>query len=539
MTHSPIAIELCRSANVDFAWTFRYQYVIGPDRLDLPGFVVRDVGAHYIHIGRDLRCGDLVDGQGQNVGVVLGIAVDHDGALPSEVLPSLIKDATAPGARDLFEDYLSRLAGRYAIVIKLEGQTFFYCDPVGMIGAVYAPETRRIGASLGLCIDRPIVDHPLYDHDEIAQGHGTYGLSHTRDMYVHRMNASHRFDLDGFCHARFWPRADDTFDATPDQYGDLYDEMIAAERKIIGRMTQIGETSMPLTGGNDSRILLALTAPEDRKKVTQFFSHINTYANRRDSVIGTALCQAAGLSNEVHDRKKISVKRYVGRLAARSYEIACGMAGPAPKEITNGLFQSVREGAIVMRGHQCNILRGQYLTTADPRKWSEPAWHIRMMRLVGNNKFNPEVATQFTPDFMRYYKDLPGNAKIRSADFIFFETLVPAALGMLFPGQSHAFYLSPFNSRRLVQLCMMPDTAYRLSNATTNDLILRAAPEIFTVPYSYEIPPDMHDTDESFAGRDQRCDASKKRYTGIFKEAAPDVVAQRFAPPALTAGQEE
>lgn len=534
MTDTPLAIELCKSANVDFAKTFRYQYVVGPEPLDLPGFETRKIGAQYVHVGCDLRCSDLTDGTGQTIGVVLGVAVDHDGALPQEALPKLITDATSDDARDTFEDYLTCVAGRYAIIIQLAGQTLYYCDPVGMIGAVYAPETRRIGASLGLCIDRGIVDHPLYDHDEIAQGNGTYGFSHTRDMHVHRLNASHRFDLDGFFHTRFWPRADDSFEASPNQYGHIYDEMIAAERQIIRRMTQIGETAMPLTGGNDSRILLALTDANDRPNVTQFFSHINNYANRRDSVIGSALCHAAGTTNDVHDRKKIEVKRFVGRLAARSYEIACGMAGPAPREINNGLFQSVKEGAIVMRGHQCNILRGQYLTTANPDKWKEHAWHIRIMRLVGQNEFSSEVAARFKPDFFKYYNDLPTNAKARSADFIFFETLVPAALGTLFPGQSHAFYLSPFNSRRLVQLCMMPDTEYRLSNATTNDLILRAAPEIFAVPYSYEIPSDMHDTDESLAKRQERCEAATDRYSTIFGDPAPEIDVAPFDPTVAT-----
>lgn len=525
MTATPLALKLCSDANVSFQQTFRYQYVVSPDPLDLPSFSETRIGGKHVYAGAALRTAVLKDGQDRTFGIILGIGIDHDGALAEEALKKRIPDATSPDAQDQLEHYLAILAGRYAVIVEFGGQVYFYCDPVGMIGAVYAAETGRMAASPALCIDRPYVPHPLYDPEKIEAGEGSYGFSHTCDMHVQRMNGSHRFHFSGFFSQRFWPRSDDTFTATAEDYPAIYDEIIAAEQNIIGRMVRIGKTAMPLTGGNDSRILFALTKPEDRPLLTQRFSHINNYANRRDSVVGTALCRAAGVPHDVHDRKKISVKPFIRKKASRSYQIASGTNGPVPKEIANGLFLSVTEGATVMRGHQCNILRGQYLTTSIPEKWTEPGWHIRIMRTVGENQFNTEIAKKFTPDFMRYYRDLPENAKQRSADFIFFETLVPAALGVLFPGQSHAFYLSPFNSRRLVQLCMQPDTAYRMTNAGTQDLILRAAPEIFPVPFNFELPADLRDDEESFEKRKSRCTAAVQRQAAWQKqpEEHPDL----------------
>ena len=204
------------------------------------------------------------------------------------------------------------------------------------------------------------------------------------------------------------------------------------------------------------------------------------------------------------------------------------MPGPVPKEIENGLCLSVREGAIVMRGHQCNILRGQYLKTSNPEDWKKPGWQIQMMRLVGDGQFNADVEERFSPDTMAYYRDLPPNALERATDFIFLETLVPAALGPLFTGQPHAFFLSPFNSRRLVQLFMQPDTAYRRTNGTTHDLILRADPVLFPLPYNYDLPADMVDTEQSFSNRRRRCKAVAERHAHIFDTPTPDYEIRMF-----------
>ncbi|MDX8348950.1 hypothetical protein SLH49_13270 [Cognatiyoonia sp. IB215446] len=515
------AQRLCSENNVRFSQTFRYQYIVGASKTDLPGFTSTAVGRYWVGSGEGLRCRTLTDSAGVAFGLCLGIAIDHDGKTPEEVFSAGFDSASADALRKL-EQYLECLAGRYAIISHLNGKTYFHCDPVGMIGAVYAPETGRIASSTFLCIDRPPIWHPLYNRDEIEAGEGTYGLNHTSDAHVFRLNASHRMELDTFRTERFWPPKQAAFVADDAHYGAIYDEMIIATRRIMTRMTTLGETSLPLSGGNDSRLLMAQADDDTLRDITQVFSHINTYANRRDAHVAAILCRAKNRPFEVHDRKKVSVPRYVRRLAERRYRIGSGTMAVVPKEIENGLFLSVRENAIVMRGHQTNIMRGQYLVTADPQEWRKPRWQIRMMQLVGKGKFNGEVAARFMPDFQRCYDDLPENALVRSADFIFFETLVPAALGTLFPGQDHAFYLSPFNSRRLVQLSMQPDTQYRMRNAPTTDVLLRADPVLAALSFAYELPADLKETQETFERRRKRVQAGLRRYAEIFGERAPE-----------------
>jgi hypothetical protein len=515
-----LAEELCTRNNVAFAQTFRYQFVVAPEQLSLPEFETEQFGRQWVHIGPKLARATLTDRNGIIFGMCLGVAVDHDGRLPQEALATDF-DSAAPEARTAFERYLARLAGRYCTITMLDDETNFHCDPVGMIGAVYAPETGRIAASPFLCIDREVTPNPLYDHDEIRNGAASYGFSHTCDTGVFRMNANHRMNLNSLSSVRFWPFAQDHFAIEANSLAAIYDEMILAGHNVIERMITLGETALPLTGGNDSRILLALAGNRGREDIHQRFSHINNYANRRDSGIAKKLCNTKGLAHEAHDRKLSDVPRHVKKLASRRYQIASGTMATVPKEIANGLFASVREGAIVMRGHQTNIMRGQYLNSSDPHAWKRPGWQIKTMNLVAQDAFGPEVVERFLPEFQRYYYDLPPNALERSADFIFLETLVPAALGTLFPGQDHAFYLSPFNSRRLIQISMQPDTAYRRSNATTTDLLLRADPDLAFVPFSYELPADLKDTTETQSKRHARVGKGLERYLKLFGAPAP------------------
>lgn len=514
---STLAARLCSEKNVSFAQAFRYQYVIAPQRLDVEGMLVAQVGTQWLHYGADLRRADLLDCNGRFFGICLGVAVDHDGRLPAEALSATF-DSEAPDALDRLETYLPVLSGRYALITQLRGRAYFHCDPVGMIGAVYAPETRRIAASPFLCIDREVEPHPLYDHDAIRSGVGTYGFDHTCDKGIVRLNANHRLDLETFETTRFWPRRDDPFTAPPENYARIYDEMIAAGRKIIDRMTRLGPTALPLTGGNDSRILLALTTPESRGRIGQVFSHVNTYANRRDAHVAARLCALLELEHECHDKRENSIPRWKARQAVRRYQIASGVMGMAPVEIRNGLAQHVTQGAIVMRGHQTNIMRGQYLVTSEPEKQRVARWQIRMMRLVKAGTFDGKVAARFKPDFDRIQNTFPQQVlQHRAADFMFFETLVPCALGPMFPGQDHAFYLSPFNSRRLVQLSMQFDTEYRMTaHAVTTDFLLRADPSLAGAPLGSEFTASLEMTEETEEKRTSRLADARRRCAEIF-----------------------
>ncbi len=516
------AVRQCEVNNLTFGRTFRYQYVIAPENLNLPDMDIKQIGNQFAHIGPALHQKPLIDVNGQKFGLLLGVAADHDGNDPAVFIKNFV-DSNSPDIFQIIEHYLVEISGRFAIIIHAQGETRLYVDAVGMIGVVYAEETKRVASSPLLTIDREVIPNPLYDHERIVSGKGGYGLNHTADAHIFRMNANHYMNLDTFTHQRFWPFPEDEFSVSPDEYNANYDEIIQATENIIISIASRFPTAMPITGGMDSRILFALAGDEGRSKISQFFTHITTYAARRDSAVASMLVGSKGLKHEVHDKKLHTKSWPFIQSAKQMWQVASGTDSPPPMEIQNGILQKVKKNAVVMRGHQTNIMRAQYFNPRRVERSSSYSWQIFIMKLAADES-NPERASKnFRNELIALHEDLPSNVDPVRPDFIFYEALVPAALGVLFQGVNHVFLMSPFNSRRLVQLSMQFDLQHKVRNHATHDLILRADPASEGIPFTRDLNADLSESDAGIEERRQRLENTQKRYEQSLNITPPKV----------------
>jgi hypothetical protein len=483
------AVTECQAKGISFEEAFRYQYVISKETLDLPGFKTTVVDGHVIQTGKDLKTCPLTDKSGLVIGCFLGIAADHDGRLINgEPVDAL--DAKNPDFWKSFVVWLRHVAGRYAVVVTALGETRYYCDAVGMIGACHSAETGRIAASTLLCIDREIRFNPIFDRKEIEKGKATDGLLMTEDEDVKRLNPSFFVRLSDHSQERFWPLSE-LFEAEEDQYLGIYSEMIDAESKIIAALTDAYPTALAMSGGNDSRILLALSK-EARANYRLLYTYVNNYSGRRDAHSAKLVSEAMGCKHEVflRDKNRDGAHR---RYQVEEYRIAAGTIGPCPPEVANGLVNRVPDNFVVFRGHQTNHMRGQYLPNASKEKWLRVPWQIKKMGLLPRPILSLEGAKRFYPVLADVVAGQSENANLRRAEVTFLETLVSSALGKLFLGMTRGFFLSPFNSRKLIELSLSFDTAYRVDNMTTPDLIHIAEPEMSTVPYVWDLPANLAD----------------------------------------------
>ncbi len=517
----------CNKSNVNFGEAFAFQYVIAPESLSIPDFseiVFEDV---VLHIGPELFHTPLFDRNEEVFGYMLGVAADHEGNDPLEKFYEII-DRNDASSIEKFERYLTRLAGRYILIVSIAGELRAYFDPVAMIGAVYCDQTKRLASSPLLTIDRMIEPNVFYSHSKVAKGEGSFGMRDTADAHVKRINPNHVFDLKNFTHKRFWPFEDDVFEADESQYGAIYDEIIEAERNIIKSLAGRYISTMPLSGGNDSRLLFALAGDEGRAEIQEFYTHINNYGNRRDAVVAARICDIKNAPYKLHDRHLWQSDKYARTKAQRIWRIGSGVNSPPPLEVQNGVYQMVHKGSIVMRGHQTNIMRGQYYNFRMPHLSSDPEWVLKMMRLATHVEDVKYVPSYFYKQLESYREDLPACTKAVEADFIFLEALVPAALGVLFHGMNNGFYMSPFNSRRLVQLSMSFSVSHKLSNSATHDIILRAEPELADLPLGNSLPASFEETDEMVLVRQEFIEQMRDRYEGYFGEKAPEIRATKF-----------
>lgn len=457
---------------------FRYQYVLSEANEDIEGFAQKQAGGWHIHTGPKLPVTNITDRNGVDLGFLLGIAVD-----PKGLVTELPLNANDPKFWTRFESYLVEVAGRYAFVVNIKKKTRLYTDPVGMIGAVYNKSDRFVASSPLLAIKRPIDQNPLYDPAVIAEQGGRYSLFHTADRSVRRLNPNHCLDLGTFSETRFWPK-ETRFDEPPEAPLSTYDSIIQTARHNIEAVSSAYPCALPVSGGQDSRLLLGFAQPH-LPKIEQVYTHINNYATRRDAAIGRQLCDAVGVAHHVHDRRDYDMTRKEVRLMTRAYQIAYGAPSAPPKEYLNGVIKGVPEDHVILRGHQTDLLRAVFVFKSK-RHWSNPDWQIERLLIVPRKEFSPEIADRFRAEFKLWQDALPEAARAKAVDFMFLEVYYNATIGASFPALWRNFYISPFNSRRLISLALQFDEKTRRASTPVFEMIELMNPALAKVPFDFE-----------------------------------------------------
>ncbi|MCI5109106.1 MAG: asparagine synthase-related protein [Marivita sp.] len=471
---------------------FRYQYVISRADEALDGFTARRLGRLNLYCGQDLPLRDLRDAAGKTVGYVLGIAVGTKAEHGTDALKLPFKSSSTRFWNQ-FESLLDDAAGRYAFVVQARGQSRLYTDPVGMIGAVYNPEDGYVASSTLLALKRTLRPHPKYDFDVIRNRAGKLTLFHTADEGVHRLNPNMYLDLDTLEPTRFWPR-DVRFTPEPSDPTAVYDEIIRTARANIGAIVQDYPCSLPVSGGMDSRLILGF-AGDHLGKIGQVYTHINNYATRRDAAIAAELCRVCDVEHEVHDRRDFGIARRDVRLNQHAFELTYGAPAAAPKEYQNGVFQGVTEGNVILRGHQTDLLRAVYVFRPK-NEWRDPDWQIERLLVVPRADFTKEVADRFRDDFLAWQATLPEAAMEKAADFMFLEVYSNSSIGTLFPAIWRNFYISPYNSRRLITLSLLFSETSRRASQPVFELIEMMNSDLSQVPFDFEAPASLENIED-------------------------------------------
>ena len=466
-----------------FRIAFRYQYNISETQEDIYSFTHQHCGDWHVHSGDALPACRLRDEKGRHIGVVLGIAVGPLGLL-SKASPFIPLDSTHPQFWKKFEDYIIDVAGRYAFVLTRGTQTRVYVDPVGMIGAVYNEDDRYIAASPLLAIKRPVEQNPKFDPSIVEEHGGKYSLFHTVDAHVKRLMPNHYLDLSDFKEYRFWPNTENFVEPKQTRLA-IYAEIAARTLFNVSAISAAFKCALPISGGQDSRLLLAM-AKSNLHNIEQIYTHINNYATRIDSAIGQTLCSTIGINHESHDRRKYSMQRWETVLTKQLFNATVGYPSPAPKEYLNGVIKGVEDGSVILRGHQTDLLRAVYVFAPEDR-WHEVNWQLERLLIVPRQMFDQNIVDTFKDDFLNWQSTLPKNAKKKAADFMFLEIYYNSTVGAMFPALWRNFYVSPYNSRRLISLSLSFPEDVRRKSEPVFDIIQHFAPDIARVPFDYEI----------------------------------------------------
>ena len=439
----------------------------------------------FIYTGKELPVARLLDKNGKPIGVLMGVGVDACSLITDSYRIDTL-DVDQPGFFRHFESWLNYVAGRYNILLSQNGTSRFYSDPAGTNGMIFDVLEQQVASSLALCIERPIQDHPLYDHGDIERGNGNYSLFHTRDVRARRGNPSCYLDLQDFSEHRFWP-GPQSFNPNSDPRQDIYTELVANTQHVIREINASYTTALPLSGGQDSRLLASMAGPE-LANIDQIFTHIHNYASRIDATIAGKIAQILGVKHQVFDRRNIKPKAVDVARSQAEFETALGFSRPQLREMEQGLHMGLTDGAVVLRGHQTDLLRAVFIDRLGEKPRRYLRWQVKRLMIVPPKQFTKEVYKSFVPEYENWIKTLPAASLERQVDLMFLEIYYSSTIGQTFPALSRNFYMSPFNSRHMIELSLSLEETYRKRSDAVNDILLMTNPAVHDVPFDYEFP---------------------------------------------------
>ncbi len=472
----------CADNGVDFAAVTRWQYLITLNASLTDGLARHAVGPWFIYFGHGVRIAHLADRHGVVFGCILGIGVDQDG-LVHEVHKISNLDLNSPDFFEDFEKWLYVVVGRYTILAGQGDVWRCYSDPVGMNGVVFDRGECQVASSLALCLNRDIIPHPFYDHESVSRGDFRYSLFHTRDAYAERANPNCYLDLQTFQQHRFWP-TEEGLGTTGDLVG-TYNFLTQRTCQVIKVLNDNFVTALPLSGGQDSRLLLAMAGPE-AQNCDQCFTQIHNYASRMDATIAKHLAGIAKVTYQAIDRRDVKISRELVDRSRLEYYSALGFDLPLPSEVEKCLQYHVTDGAVVMRGHQTDLLRAVLTDQPGEDGRANLRWQLKRLLVPHGRASNVQQVERFRPLYEDWIAGLPAGARINQIDLMFLEMYYSSTVGLTFPAFLRYFMISPFNSRQNIQMCLQINEDYRSKSLPVLDIIYKNSPPLHDFPFDFE-----------------------------------------------------
>lgn len=500
---SVLACSLAEKAGQAFDAIFSQQWLLSQsDPGSLPGFRKFSLGAWGLWAGSTLDVAFAEEPEKSIAVAVLGQCIDASGKyVTDEVLAAHLKESTDAAA---LAAELEMLGGRYAFVIVASDFARVYLDPSSCLGAVYNPELRRVAASLFLVLDRPVEPDTDYPFHQIAapSAGGRFAFGRTPDTGVRRLLANHYLDLASFTPHRHWPREDTDFTCpmTQSAIEERIETVVRRQQVILSALTEAVRPAMlPVSGGDDSRVLLALSAGMlDRYDL--LFVHRANDISRRDVAIACELAATLKIDlkvvDVVDDEALQRRPRYARRMNVRR-RLAMGIleGGPDERRRDIEVRAALPEGGMVLRGNVTDVSKAVLWRPVGIREFirtggssHDPAIGLRLLMLGARDAHENEWCLSAYEEWMG---SLPSNARCRTLDFSSLEHFRTHGQGAQFYAMNRNFYQTPSADRTILEALISLPPHLR-DRFYINDMIIeRCAPALSGVRFTRETANEM------------------------------------------------
>lgn len=470
----PIALKRIQGNPDAFIDTFKQQFLLSRDAdLELPGWITHSAEGWYLRHAPDLPYVMLSDERGQQVGILLGRAVDAQGqALQRERKLDLVSGSE--DFLDRFEKFIEGCAGRYVVVLMAPDAQRLYLDPVGDLAAVYDAENARAGSTNVIVQARDFIDNPIMPFGRVRTGELAYTMGHTRDADVKRLLASHFLDLARMVPVRHWPRPDLDLETRhdPSDVLAINDEITARLSQITCEFLRTEKVILPLSGGRDSRCLLGAGIEEMRRAEFLFTWRFHRQSGK-DSERAKEICSMLDLPHQEFKFQRLTRPMRMEYLLRNGYAIL----GTALQSLA--ISESIPGGHVMLRGNIMGILRA-----TNWQRQREGVLNLaHALKRLRSGFSSEERMEHLGGEFMAYFDAMPRNAQNKIYDIAWTDIVLTHGQGARSYGTVQNFILNPFNDRRLLQLSMQLPVRYRFSDAAYDRIVETTLPQLEGVPY--------------------------------------------------------
>ncbi|MBD3679800.1 MAG: hypothetical protein HUJ27_15545 [Rhodobacteraceae bacterium] len=486
ITGVPLAKRRCDISGLDFDDLFANQFVLTKNKnLEISDFKKLELGLWSLYIGSSLPRCLLTDTKGICIGILLGVAVhETKGILGAREVVS------EPGttAFEKIEAFFEFLSGRFVIICREEGMERVYPDPAASLGVVYDATTKTVGSTTFLVLDREVEPTPTFDAVAIRGGQSNYGLGYTCDANVRRLIANHYLDLGSFETYRYWPSPDHVFETGSLSSDEVVDMIAASVARTASAIIRSRETLLSMSGGRDSRFLVAATG-EDIRSCTMAFTFVHNWISEFDSRSADLVSEKLGIPFQrisVDDPEVVEREsRFKRRQRIRSFRFATGSISGPRLDLIAGLPDRLPRDQVMLRGNMIELLNAQWYPRW--RTMARPNYRHILARLhLG--RFSEEGLRARMSELEQWYESLPKGARFRVHDFSYLENFLSNTQPGFYGFPRH-FYVAPFCGRKTIELTMRLDPKLRITATCHERVIKRSLVSFQEAPRAKDLIP--------------------------------------------------
>lgn len=444
---------------------FRGQFVVAETPLaPVPGSRLVRAGNFHLVVANDVPTLEVFDAGGLLVGTLLGHPVD---LLAGRVARDRLDlDVKLRDDVDGFVEHqlLARFAGSFLLVLHAAGAERVYLDAGGTMSAVYDPEARKLASSTPLLLTpeeyRRRFDAELHAFLKIDRD-GWFPAGLTAHDGIRRLVCNHYLDGRTWRERRHWPRAQLPVAADPEATSRA---AAAATRRAIGALKASGPLAFALTGGNESRLMLA--ACRDIAAELDFVTIANP-TQVLDRALAAELAARFGLhhrflpsvmaTREQREAYVLRAGHTIGDVRTLGFPSVAPLAGAY---FVNGSGGGVGRGFFWRRGDKANDrIDAQGLAT----RLGMPV-HEKVVEAVG-----------------RWLEGTPGFDLFLTLDLAFLELrMAPWAFANAY-GNPEVHHIHPLISRPVFEAMVTLPHDWRREGRMTGSIVRQCWPELLSV----------------------------------------------------------